>query len=79
MIVSDQNDIGLLQQLRQLFGSQHGIVGTESLAEVEQILAAAVVVVGADLAFHPGERVQLRGTAARSQAGGAGHFWRPSI
>jgi hypothetical protein len=57
MIIADQNDVSLLQQCVKLARLQNEIVGAESLAEVEQVLAPADAIGGADCALDPGNRM----------------------
>ena len=63
MIVADENDVGRGRRGFQLLRSMTDFVGTEGLAEVLQIFAAAVGIVDPDLALHPCQGVQLRLTA----------------
>src|ERR1700683_4929663 len=67
MIVADQDHIRRMQGRVNLLGVQKRIVGAERLAELANIFAAAVRILGADLAFHSCQRVQLRGAAAGPQ------------
>jgi hypothetical protein len=57
MIVTDQENIRLLDQFGELGGGQNGFVGPERFAEIKQVLAAAIVVAGADFALDPGDRM----------------------
>src|SRR5215469_2971676 len=66
MIVADQSDIGLLDLCMNLAEIENRRVGAISLAEIPQVLAPTVWIVGADFALNAFERVQLSRRASRS-------------
>jgi hypothetical protein len=58
-----------VQRILNLLAIQDRIVGSKGFGELAKIFAAAVRILGADLAFHSGQRVQLRYASPRSQIG----------
>ena len=67
MIVADQDEIGGFDLSVDLAEFENRLIRAVGLAEISQILAAPVRVIGANLAFHPFEGVKLRRRAPRSQ------------
>ena len=67
MVVGNQYQVSRLHRFLHICRGQNGFVRAIGCTEVFQILAAADVVVGADLAFHCLERMSLRRRAPRPQ------------
>src|SRR5580704_17276461 len=67
MVVADQDHVSGAQDIQSLFRIEDRIIAAESLVELAKIFAAAVRILGADFAFHSGQRVELRCAAAESQ------------
>src|SRR5579862_10001886 len=67
MVIAHEHDICGMKRVLQLPGIKQRIVVTKRLAELAQIFAPAVRILGADFALHSGQRVELPSAATRSQ------------
>ena len=62
MIITNQQNIGAIDQRVELLPVEDGLIGAVSLSVVPKIFATAVMILSPDLTFDPGERVKLRRT-----------------
>ena len=63
VVIADENGVGFAHAGAQFLPVDDRFVGAESLAEILQILSAAIGIVDPDLTLHPRQGVQLRLTA----------------
>ena len=67
MIVGDETNVCLSNHVMKLIFVDDVIVREKSLSEISQVLAIAIVVIGADLTLHSVQAMDLRSTSTRSQ------------
>src|SRR5580698_8601481 len=75
VIVADKDDVGGGDGFGEFTGIDDGIVGTKSLVEIAQVLAASAGVSGTHLALHAGQRMPLHCVAPVSEGVGGGHSY----
>ena len=73
VIVADKNDVGRVQRVLYLRGIEQGIVTAKSLVKLAKIFATAMRILGADLALHSCQGMQLGCAAAGSEIRGRCH------
>src|SRR5580765_8241803 len=67
VVVADENDVGRVDSGLNLLGIEHRLVVTIRFVKFAQVFAAVVRILGANLALHSRQGVQLRGAAAGSK------------
>ncbi len=64
MVVTDQDNVSRAHGILNLLGIKQRIVAAKGLIELAKIFSPAMRILGADLALHSRQRVQLRCAAA---------------